>query len=584
MYTIIGDRPHDANGASVTSKTKSDRLRRLLSHGFFAPELPPCFVSVDFARYRRAIFKRIAALPQINQKPSHYSYVSEPAWFYFPRFGRHDRRHGVPNPISYLVLAKVVADNYVQLRQKAKKSGISASPPVFDWSGPRALMRPTVDLRDEFRIDLSSRREEYVVADIRAFFHSIYTHAIPWAIYGKEWAKNKSNRGYNHFGNVIDLLSRNLQGGQTIGLPVGPDTSRLISEIIASGIDEQLRKRLSIGARDASRYIDDYTISAPNGEASERLVAALRQSVAYFELELNDEKSSVVSTAERHDLGWKEAVREKIPIGVPDLNSIQRFFYEVGRFCEAHPNFNIEKFALSNARSVLVRASEWKRTQNLLINSYRRNSTLISLLVELCILRQVERRDVDLGNLKEFVDHRIPALASANRTGEIIWLLFLSIRLNIKLAQNAVACLYGMQNAMVALLVAFASSRQLVAGQVDFSGWNSSCDADGLRGQMWLYAYEATLLGIAPGVTSAFIEQDPYFSALFARKVHFLDINGGFASIATTLRTLRRDNGRIRRLRADFLEDFEVEIDDYDDDDFDEQESDFGFGVGLDYS
>lgn len=64
----------------------------------------------------------------------------------------------------------------------------------------RGVMRPSVDLRDDFRIDLSSRREEYVSADLRSFFHSIYTHSIPWAIYGKAWAKIPANRGYTHYG------------------------------------------------------------------------------------------------------------------------------------------------------------------------------------------------------------------------------------------------------------------------------------------------------------------------------------------------------------------------------------------------
>lgn len=561
----------------MTAKTRSDRLRRLLSHGFFAPELPPCFVSDDLARYRKMILDRISALPPVRQKPNFHTYISEPSWFYFPRFGRDDRRHGVPNPLSYLLLSKVVADNYVQLRRAAKKSGISASPPVFDWSGPRAVMRPSVDLRDDFRIDLSSRREEYVTADLRAFFHSIYTHSIPWAIYGKAWAK--SNRGYTHFGNLLDLLSRNLQDGQTIGLPVGPDTSRLLAEVVASAIDEQLQERLKISSQDASRYIDDYTISAPDGQVGENLIAALRQSAAHFELELNSEKSAVVSTAVRHDVGWKQAVRATIPKGIPDIQAMQRFFYEVGRLCETHNTINVEKFALSNARSAVVRASDWKRIQSLLINAYRRNSTLISLLVELCILRQVEQGDVDLDSLKEFVDHRIPVLARANRTGEITWLLFLSIRLNVALAQNAVVPLYSMQNAMVALLVAVAASRQLVSGRVDFSVWNESCDADGVRGQMWLYAYEATLRGIAPGVNATFLEQDSYFSALHSRKVRFLNIENGFTSIATTLRTLRSDNDRIRRVRVDFLDDFDVDIEEYDDDNFDDHdfEADAGY-------
>ena len=47
----------------MSAKTKSERLKRLLSHGYFAPELPPCFVSGDLARYRRSILAGIDALP-----------------------------------------------------------------------------------------------------------------------------------------------------------------------------------------------------------------------------------------------------------------------------------------------------------------------------------------------------------------------------------------------------------------------------------------------------------------------------------------------------------------------------------------
>jgi Resolvase, N terminal domain len=71
-------------------------------------------------------------------RPNHHAFVSEPAWFYFPRFGKEDRRHGVPNPLAHLLLSRAVADNYVDLRRKARASKITLSPPVLDWSGSRA--------------------------------------------------------------------------------------------------------------------------------------------------------------------------------------------------------------------------------------------------------------------------------------------------------------------------------------------------------------------------------------------------------------------------------------------------------------
>lgn len=548
----------------MTAKTKSERLRRLLSHGYFAPELPPCFVSHGLARYRKSILDGIESLPPVNGKPAFHRYISEPSWFYFPRFGKDDRRHGVPNPLAYLLLSRTVADNYVKMRTAAKNSRISSSPPIFDWNGPRALVRPSIDLRDDFRVDLSSRREEFVSADIRAFFHSIYTHAIPWAIHGKAFAK--LNRGTQHFGNLIDLLCRNAQDGQTIGLPVGPDCSRLIAEVVASAIDEALRTKVGIGPRDASRYIDDYTISSGADHSGNNLIAALRQAAAQYELELNNDKSAILPTSSRHDNGWKQEVRSYVPRGPSGDAEFQHFFYLVGRICDAHPDTNVEKYAFQNARTAFILATNWTKVQSNLIAAYRRNASLVSFLVEITLLRQIERNDVELPKLTEFLEHRLPLLARENRTGEIIWFLFLAVRLRIQLSAPSVQPLTEIDNSMVALLIALCVDRELVVGAINFTNWNSALSGDGLRSGMWLYAYESVGLGINPARSTAFIEADPYFALLHAKNIRFLSIANGFTSINTTLRMLRGDNVRLQRVRDDFLDDFAFELDELDDD------------------
>lgn len=554
----------------MSAKTKSERLKRLVSHGYFAPELPPCFVSDSLAKYRRSILAGIDALPPTGRRvvPNHHVFISEPASFYFPRFGKEDRRHGVPNPVAHLLLSRVLADNYVDLRRKARTSKLTLSPPVFDWSGSRALMRPNVELRDDFRVKLSSRREEYVAADIRAFFHSIYTHAIPWAIHGKNFAKQ--NRGPEYYGNLIDLLCRNAQDGQTLGLPVGPDTSRLIAEVVASAIDAHLQQQLGIGRRDASRYIDDYTLSSPDGASGQELLAALRQSAAAFELELNSNKSTIHPTSHRQSSGWQQAARAHLPHPPPpggriETSALQHFLYLLGRMCLAHPDINVEKFGLQHARSALVNADEWSTFQFSLINAYRRNSSLISLLVEVCLLRQVTHGDVQLDTLIEFVESRIPTLARANRTGEIIWLLFLAVRLGLTLSARRLGALFSIENALVALLVVCLDSRGLVQGNVDRELWDRSLTKDGLRGPMCLYAYEAVTQGFISGANDDFISQEPYFGLLRAKRVQFLDLTRGYASMSTTLRRLRDENIRLRRMRE------AIQDKDFDDlDDFDE--------------
>lgn len=560
----------------MTARSKTLRYKRLISHGFFAPELPPCFISDDLARYRESLWNAVENIPRLNNAryPGAKQFISEPAWFYFPRYGRDDRKHGVINPISYLAISKVLADNFVQLRSGSRRSRYSASPLVFDWVGSRAVFRPSIDLRDDFRVNLTTRHERYATADIRAFFHSIYTHSIPWAIYGKSWSKQ--NRQITHYGNLLDLFCRNAQDGQTIGLPVGPDTSRLIAEIIASSLDEKLSEIIQIEDLDASRYIDDYTIAVTSGLSGDSIIAALRQAAAFFELELNNDKSAVELTSNRSSTGWKQAALAHVPRSDRSTNTFLRFFYEVGRICKDHPELNVEKFAYQNARSAFVNADEWDALQSHLINAYRRNSTLVSFLVEVLILREIEHSDVNKDKLAGFLERRLPELAQENRTGEIIWLLFLAIRLEVELPSNRLSPLFQLENSMVALMLTYASNQGKILGEMDHLVWQQHLSAEGLRGPMWLYAYESIRNGTNPSTDKNFIEQDPFFSVLLTRDIKFFAPERGFASMGAALRLRRDENTRTRMLRQDFLEDFGIDLLDFDREEID-QEPDMDF-------
>ena len=561
----------------MSARTKTQRFRRLISHGFFAPELPPCFVSNDLARFRESLWSSIQNVPSLQQgRPQGArQFVSEPAWFYFPRYGRDDRKHAVINPISYLAISKVLSDNFVKIRSASRNSSISASPLVFDWTGNRAVFRPNIDLRDDFRVNLATKHERYVIADIRAFFHSIYTHAIPWAIYGKDWAKQ--NRQNTHYGNLLDLYCRNAQDGQTIGLPVGPDTSRLIAEVVASAIDVRLSRIVDIEHGDASRYVDDYTIAVPAGQSGDSVIASVRLAAAHFELELNNDKSEVHLTSRRPSTGWKQAALAHIPRNDRTTNAFLRFFYEIGRLCKDHPELNVEKYALQNARSSIVHSENWVDLQSHLINAYRRNSSLISFLVEALILRNVEHGDVDRLKLTGFLEHRLPELAQENKTGEIIWLLFLIIRLEIQVSADKLSPLFAIENSMVALMVTYAGHQGLVSGAIDHSTWRLHLTSQGLRGPMWLYAYESVRNGTNPVSDRTFIENDPFFCFLINRDITFFYPTQGFESIDSTLRGRRRENSRADILRQDFLDDFDIETLDFDEDEAnDEPDVDVG--------
>ena len=562
-----------------TAKTATERWKRLLSHGFFAPELPPCFVSADLARMRRALWARIELVPgpRRGNIPGYRQLLTQPSRFNFPRFGRNDRRHGVPNPIAHLAISKVIADHFVRLRSTAhRNSGLSASPLVFDWTGSRAILRSSIDLREDFRMELASRREHYISADLRAFYHSIYTHSIPWAVHGKAFAKQ--NRSNDHYGNLLDLLCRNANDGQTLGLPVGPDTSRILAEVVASAVDAELKNDTGVTVRDASRYVDDYTIGSMEDRNGEAMIAAVRRAAGVFELELNHDKSAVIPTSTNLNIGWKQVALAHRPVAPYTLDAYKRFFYEIERLAGEATSINIEKWSLQNARVAFLSADRatWHYLQSHLINAYRRNSTLISLLVELIILRHRRHGDVDVESVRDFVEHRIPTLAMEDRSGELIWLLFMALALNIRITGGVLTPLFHVEDPMCALLISQAADRGLVRGPIDQAVWNQSLSGAGLESPMWPYAYEGPRLGIIPGATLDHIENHPYFSILHQRNIRFFSMDAGIEAIDSAMSRRRVDNLHAMRLRAAFAEFGDPPaIDDWDIGDEDEQFEEF---------
>jgi hypothetical protein len=173
----------------MTVKNPTERHKRFLSAGFFAPEMPPCFYSETFTKCRSHLIDSTKTRLKDRKEPEYYTRITKKTAFRFPRFGTADRPFSLINPIAYFFLSKTLADNYVALKALNKKSKITASPSIFDWSGTRTLKRPSFDSRDTYLSDIDARFECIVSTDLRAFYHSIYTHSIAWAVHGKQVAK-----------------------------------------------------------------------------------------------------------------------------------------------------------------------------------------------------------------------------------------------------------------------------------------------------------------------------------------------------------------------------------------------------------
>ncbi|MGE3477669.1 MAG: RNA-directed DNA polymerase [Rhodospirillaceae bacterium] len=149
-------------------------------------------------------------------------------------------------------------------------------------------------------------------ADISRFFYTIYTHSIPWAVLGKEkvksWHEARDARLEKHWSSKLDKRLQACQSRETFGLPVGPDTSRLVAEILMNGVEKDEEFANAIKGRPICRLVDDYVVGFESESAAHHALTALRRALWNFNLQLNEQKSRVVSSRQpslekwRHDL------------------------------------------------------------------------------------------------------------------------------------------------------------------------------------------------------------------------------------------------------------------------------------------
>ncbi len=135
--------------------------------------------------------------------------------------------------------------------------------------------------------------------DISNCFDNIYTHAISWATKNKESAKKSRNvRG---FGNEFDKLMRSSNSGETFGIIIGPEVSRIFAEIILQSIDLKILKRLKalgFSPEDYSikRYVDDYFIYTHTEESSLIVKSVLIETCKEYKLNLNTQKETFLKS------------------------------------------------------------------------------------------------------------------------------------------------------------------------------------------------------------------------------------------------------------------------------------------------
>jgi len=156
---------------------------------------------------------------------------------------------------------------------------------------------------ESYRYQRCEKKYDYMFKfDISKCFDSIYTHSISWALLNNEMVKDQISKDKKNksFSDAFDKFIRSANYGETNGIVIGPEFSRIFTELILQQIDKTVLINLKESdpplyhKRDFEvfRYVDDYFVFYNNEADKDKILKEFRIELKNYKLYINDEKTS----------------------------------------------------------------------------------------------------------------------------------------------------------------------------------------------------------------------------------------------------------------------------------------------------
>ncbi len=488
-------------------------IENILGSGFFPKEMPPVFNSKELGVKSKKIISNL----QFNCKESSLTTFS------IPRAGKTRRFLAYPNPIHYIKLCIEITSNWKKIEKIFKGNNLSKSLPIIDVTGERGFItQNTIGNLTYSKTILSKHASFLLKTDISKYYSSIYTHSIAWAIHGKEKAKKK-RFDRSLLGNKLDVAQRSIQSGQSVGVPAGPDSSLIISEIIGSVIDDKISESKFLSG---FRYIDDYYLFFENKSNAIKTLNEIEKIYSEYSLELSPDKTSIIELPISFEPSWVYDLRtfelhlEKNQISRNDLVSYFNKSYSL------HKSFGKEsilKYSL-NKLKVYINSKQIDRP---LLSSYLM-ACMQAESSTLPIILEIVRRSRLYEEKKVFMDFKISLFSlieknlMLNHHYEVTWCLFLIRELKIKVPKRISTALNKIENPYVDLLYLDLFNLGLITEPFDQAKAKYIFKYHSLYGNYWLFIYESIMEGWMKR-RSSLLKKDKDFSVLLTNNVRFYD-------------------------------------------------------------
>lgn len=492
------------------------KIENMLAYGYFPQEIVQTFNTKDFGnKYHLLNLTRVKNM------------WTKPIVFSIPRLRNTRRKLAIPNPLNQSKLSEVIVANWHEIEIKLNKTNHSLSKPIIDNTQIRAItQKERFNAIDSNKILYSYSKKFIVKLDISRFYSTIYTHSIPWAVDTKQHAKSNAKNNTPTYADIIDKYLRNGQDGQTLGIPIGPDSSFLISELITTSMDEMFEKRLgeSIGF---FRYIDDYFFFTKNMEENEKVINVFNEILKEYELESNSEKMEIIPLPDSNDDEW---VFDLKLMTFSDKNTMKQrselitYIKKVSRLNKKHPNDFVVKYSLKKIANVKFSRENWGILEAFLLNVMVHETSTIPVILDIFMKYNQNGYPIAKMKLREVICDMLIYHSKYKNNFELLWLLWFSKIFKVLIKKEIIDKLLETADPLVLLMCLDLENEKVIKSTISKTRILDIIGIDFLKNEYWILAYEGILKGwINDPIILNEINNNVFYRELLINRVEFYD-------------------------------------------------------------
>lgn len=419
----------------------SDELyERLIRFGLFSDKLPQFLETETFWDYCKN--------KQHNFEFKPYDSIK----FESMRNNFIPRVLGIPVPMAHEMLSKCISDNWEEIKKRFKENTDKE-----EFKVSRIHIRKMKEKDKIFEMNYSNYKTDgtpeieiligkrfLVKTDISTCFPSMYTHALPWAIVGKETAKQKKN-DRNEWFNRLDTLASNETNGETHGFIIGPHTSNILSEIILTKVDKILVEK----NYKYVRHIDDYSCYVETEVEGKRFLEDLSKALREYDLLLNHKKTKIIKLPISTENEWIRKLNSfQFSENVVKFSTIRAYLDLAIDLTEVYKDAAILKYAIKVANKMKLT----RNAKNYFIKTIFHYSLIYQYLIPILDSEIFDKYMINVKDIENIINNIYDFGIENNNYEAVMYGIYYALKNNVKLKNISVDDILVQENCLVPLL------------------------------------------------------------------------------------------------------------------------------------